>query len=180
MAGLSVIALRDLARDAILACGTRGFMRFSKEGEGLLVTDAADRCTDGGEALKAALSEAGFCCKRDGRLLRITPGDLLLERLCAGEGDVQVDWNSPLHPAQALAARLVREAYTPFDDSGKLLALETARLLWQPRDKALAGLAVIRAAAAVRMREGNRNGFNQTGRLIDHWCQEQMKGDDAR
>jgi len=180
MAGLSVIALRDLAREAMLACGARGFMRFALEGDGLLVTDAAARCEDGGAALCRALEDAGFDCQSDGRLLRITPGEYLLERLCTGEGAVQVDWSSPLHPAQALAARLVREAYTPFDDSGKQLALETVRLLWQPPDRVLSGLEGIRAAAAVRLREGNRNGFYQAGRLLDNWCQEQMKGDDVR
>jgi len=180
MAGLSVIALRDLAREAMLACGARGFMRFVQSGEGLLVTDAATRCEDGGAALSRALEDAGFDCRSDGRLMRVTPGDVLLERLCAGEGDDGIDWNSPLHPAQAFAARLMREAHAPLEDTGRALVLSAARLLWQPQDKVLAGLENIRAAVAVRMREGNRNGFYQAGRLLCNWCQEQMKGDDAR
>jgi hypothetical protein len=180
MAGLSVTGLRDLARGAMLSCGARGFVRFTKSGEGLLVTDAASRCEDGGSALTAALDEAGFSCRSDGGLLLITPGDALLERLCAGEDAPCIDWDSPLHPAQALAARLMREQHTQLDDSGRALVLLTARLLWQPQDKVLAGLMDIRALAAVHMREGNRNGFVQAGRLLHNWCQEQTKGDDAR
>ena len=180
MAGLSVTALRDLARGTMLSCGARGFMRFAKDGDALLVTDAAYRCEDGGDALTAALGEAGFICQSENRLLLITPGDALLERLCLGESDPIIDWDGPLHPAQALAARLMREERTPLDDSGRRLVLNAARLLWQPQDKVLAGLMDIRALAALRMREGNRNGFYQAGRLLCNWCQEQTKGDDAR
>ena len=74
--------LRDLAREAMLACGARGFVRFAREGDALLVCDAASRCEDGGDALFAALSEAGFSCRMEGALLMITPGDALLARLC--------------------------------------------------------------------------------------------------
>ena len=130
--------------------------------------------------MTAALGESGFVCQSDGGLLLITPGDALLERLCAGEDAPCIDWDSPLHPAQALAARMMRERCTPLDHSGRRLVLLTARLLWQPRDKVLAGLQDIRALAAVCMREGNRNGFYQAGRLLCNWCQEQTKGDDAR
>lgn len=180
MAGLSVIALRDLARQAMLSCGARGFMRFAKEGEGLLVTDAAARCEDGGAALYDALEAHGFVCRNGGQLTHVTPDDALLERLCAWEGGTRIDWDSPLHPAQSLAARLMRDTCEPLEDSGRQLVLETARLLWQPQDKVLSGLEDIRVMAAVRLREGNRNGFYQAGRLLCNWCQEQTKGDDAR
>ena len=55
-----------------------------------------------------------------------------------------------------------------------------ARLLWQPQDKVLSGLTELRALAATRLREHDRNGFYQTGRLLANWCLEQEKGDDAR
>ena len=57
--------------------------------------------------------------------------------------------------------------------------LSTARLLWQPEDRVLAGLADIRALTAVRLREGNRNGFYQTGALLANWCEALKKGEDA-
>lgn len=180
MAGLSVIALRDLAREAMLACGARGFMRFAQSCGGLLVTDAAARCEDGGAALWEELGARGFDCQSDGHLTRITPGDALIEQICTGHCDVRIDWDSPLHPAQALAARLMREKHEPLEDDGRALVLNTARLLWQPQDKVLAGLEDVRATVAVRLREGNRNGFYQAGRLLSNWCQEQTKGDDAR
>lgn len=179
MAGMSVPALRDRARAAMLSCGARGFMRFAQEGEGLLVTDAASRCGDGGAALTAALEQAGFACTRDGGLVRITPGDALLERLCASGGELAIDWESPLHPAQALAARLMREAHTPLSGAGRALVLSAARLLWQPEDRVLAGLADIRALAAVRLRTQNRNGFYQTGALLANWCEIRTKGEVA-
>lgn len=177
---MSVTGLRDLAREAMLSSGARGFMRFALEGDALLVTDAAARCADGGAAMREALMAAGFTCQSDGRLTLITPTDALLERLCVGEGYMRIDWDSPLHPAQALGVRLLREEYTPLDESGRRLVLETARLLWQPQDRVLAGLADIRAEVALRLRERNRNGFYQAGRLLCNWCQEQTKGDDAR
>lgn len=180
MAGMSVTGLRDLAREAMLSSGARGFMRFALEGDALLVTDAAARCEDGGAGLRDALVAVGFTCQSDGRLTLITPTDALLEQLCAGNGDMRIGWDRPLHPAQALAARLLREGYTPLDESGRRLVLETARLLWQPQDRVITGLADIRAEVAVRLRERNRNGFYQAGRLLCNWCQEQTKGDDAR
>lgn len=180
MAGLSVTGLRDLAREAMLSCGARGFMRFAKDGDALLVTDAACRCEDGGAALMQALCTQGFTCQSEDRLLLITPGNALLERLCAGEGEACISWDSPLHPAQALAVRLMREQHTPLDNSGRQLVLLTARLLWQPQDKVLSGLTELRAVAALRLREHNKNGFYQTGRLLANWCLEQEKGDDAR
>lgn len=180
MENLSVIALRGLAREAMLASGARGFMRFAREGNALLVTDAAVRCADGGAALRDALCRAGFVCRSEGALTYVTPCDGLLEQLCEGEGEAVIDWNSPLHPAQALAVRLMREAHAPLDDAGRQLVFCAARALWQPQEKVLAALSDVRALAAIHMREGNRNGFYQAGRLLCNWCQEQTKGEDAR
>lgn len=180
MAHLTVTGLRDLAREAVFACGGRGFVRFAREGDALLVTDAAARCEDGGEAMRSSLAAAGFICRTEGTLTLITPGDALLARLCQSAGAPAIDWESPLHLAQALAIRLMREEETALTDSGRSLVLTAARLLWQPQDKVLSGLEEIRALAAVRLREHDRNGFYQTGRLLANWCLEQMKEDDAR
>lgn len=180
MAHLTVKGLRDLARAAMLHSGARGFMRFAREGDALLVTDAAARCADGGAAMREALGAAGFICRQEGPLTLIAPGEALLARLCESAGELAIDWQSPLHPAQALAARLMREEETQLEGSGCSLVLMAARLLWQPQDKALSGLAELRASAAVRLREHNRNGFYQTGRLLANWCLEQEKGNDAR
>lgn len=180
MAHLTVIGLRDLARETMFACGARGFMRFAREGDALLVTDAAARCLDGGEAMREALTLAGFRCWMEGALTLIAPGDALLARLCESAGELAINWDSPLHPVQAFAARLMREQHTPLDNSGRQLVLLTARLLWQPQDKVLSGLAELRALAATRLREHDRNGFYQVGRLLANWCLEQEKGDDAR
>lgn len=171
--------LRDLAREAMLACGARGFVRFAREGDALLVCDAASRCEDGGEALICALSAAGFSCRRAGTLLQIVPRDALILQLCAGDALPFLDWNDPLHPAQALALRLMRETPAPLTPSGRALWMETARLLWQPKERVMAGLPLLRAMAAQRMREGDRNGFFEAGRLLGNWCCEQKKGSDA-
>ena len=180
MAHLTVTGLRDLARETMIACGARGFMRFAREGDALLVTDAAARCQDGGEAMREALTLAGFRCRAEGALTLIASGDALLARLCESTGELAMDWESPLHPVQAFAARLMREEETALTDSGCSLVLMAARLLWQPQDKVLSGLTELRALAATRLREHDRNGFYQTGRLLANWCLEQEKGDDAR
>lgn len=178
MAILSVTALRDLAREAMLHSGARGFMRFAREGDALLVTDAASRCADGGAALCDALWQAGFACCMQGGLLHIIPGDALLARLCArNAGDTRVAWDSPLHPAQAFANRLLREADAPLTQQGRRFILETARLCWQAQDQALAGLMPLRAQAARLLREKDRSGFAPAGRLLANWCEEQTKGD---
>lgn len=181
MENLSVTALRDLAREAMLASGARGFMRFAAQGPALIATDAAARCEDGGAALCRALEAAGFVCRMQGALVHITPGDALLMRLCEGDGCIcPIDWSSPLHPAQALAARLMREAELPLTQTGRALVLETARLCWQPQQKVLEGLLPLRAQIARMMREKERSGFALAGRLLANWTNEQMKGDDAR
>lgn len=180
MESLSVTGLRDLARGAMLESGARGFMRFAPEGGALLVTDAAGRCADGGAAMCAALEAAGFICESRGALTLLTPGDALLARLCAGEQLAQADWDSPLHPAMALALRLMREDAQPLSPAGRALVMDAARLCWQPREKALAGLAALRAQIALRLRAEDRNGLYQTGRLLGSWCMERVREENAR
>lgn len=172
MAG--VTALRDAARDALEAAGGRGFVRFLSQGDALLVSDANRR---GDEArLKAALENAGFSCEVREGLLHITPGDGLLLRLCGEQAKSQnVDWAHPLFEAQALAARLLWEERLALDEGGRRLVLSAARLLWQPREKVIQGLPVLRGRIAVCLREGKRSGLYETGRLLCGWLAENGK-----
>jgi len=50
--------------------------------------------------------------------------------------------------------------------------MDTARLLWQPKEKVLAGLSALRAGIAVRQREGKRSGLYEAGRLLCGWLEE--------
>ena len=178
MESLSVTILRNLARDTVFASGARGFMRFAAEGDVLLLTDAALRCEDGGIALAKALETAGFVCEPAGALLGIIPGDALIARLCAREGGVAIDWESPLHPAQALAARLMRSDSVEIPDMtarGRAFVLRTARMLWQPESRVLAQLSLLRAEAAALLREGDRSGLAPAGRLLANWTEERSE-----
>ena len=104
----------------------------------------------------------------------ITPGTQRLLTLCAAQPPQQAtNWESPLYQAQALAARLLDEAALPLDEGGKTLVLETARLLWQPREKVLSGLPALRARIAVRLREKERSGLHEAGRLLAGWLSQQ-------
>lgn len=171
---MNVTDLRNLAREALAACGARGFVRFVPEGGALLVTDAASRCADGGAALCGALAAAGFSCCGEGALLALTPDDALLAALCARtERTVRIDWDGPLHPAQALAAQLLRADALPFTDGGRTLVVETARLLWRPRPQVLAGLPALRAWRAALLRKRDASGFAPAGALLANWCDEQ-------
>ena len=167
--------MRNFARGAIADCVARGFVRFDDRGDCLLVTDAALRCGDGGMALRAALHAVGFVCKSSGALLGINPGDALLERLCARERGITIDWESPLHPAQALAVRLMRGETEALTEPGRNFVLRVARVLWQPQGRVLAQLADIRAEAAMLLRAGDRSGFAPAGRLLANWADEQAK-----
>ena len=133
----------------MLAAGARGFVRFAEEGDSLLVTDAAARCQDGGEALCAALCSAGFACRQEGSLLYLAPDDALLEQLCALRAAPQVDWESALHPVQAFASRILRAERTAMTPEGRAFVLRTAALLWQPEHRVLAGIAQLRQQAAI-------------------------------
>ncbi|MBR5288900.1 MAG: hypothetical protein IKU34_09995 [Clostridia bacterium] len=166
-----VTALRSEAREAILCAGGRGFVRFLSEGDALLISDAPRRSD--ADALIAALAVRGFdSCARDG-LLYITPGTQRLLTLCAAQPqEIIVNWDSARYDVQALCARLLGEAPLPLEGDGKRLVLETARLLWQPQDRVLAGLPALRAAVAVRLRERRRSGLHEAGRLLCGWLIE--------
>jgi len=169
MAG--VTQLRGEARDAIFAAGGRGFVRFLAEGEALLISDANRRGDE--KALARALEDAGFGCEIRGGLVHITPGDARLLRLCAAQPEQsEMDWESPLLEAAALAQRLLREKPLALDAGGRRLVMDTARLLWQPKEKVLAGLSALRAGIAVRQREGKRSGLYEAGRLLCGWLEE--------
>ena len=173
---MNVTDLRNLARGALASCGARGFVRFAPEGGALLVTDAALRCEDGGEALVRALAAAGFACRREGALLALTPDDALLAPLCAREGrTVPIDWDGPLHPVQTLAARLLRADALPLTDGGRALVIEAARLLWRPPEQVLAGLPGLRARAAALLRCHDTSGFAPAGAMLANWCDEQKE-----
>lgn len=173
MAG--VTRLRDAARNALLNAGGRGFVRFLSEGDALLVSDAPRRCGSEEEIarLVRGLEAEGFFCRvRDG-LMHITPGDALLLALCDAQPErIQVDWSHPLWEAMALCGRLLRERPLALDADGRRMLIETARILWQPKDKALAGLTALRARAAALLRSGKRSGLYETGRLLCGWLEE--------
>lgn len=171
---MRVTDLRDLVRQTILDSGARGFVRFAPGGNALLVTDAPGRCADGGALLLREMERAGFSCWMDGVLGYILPGDALLGALCERKDDhTPVDWSDPLHPAQALANRLLREAKTALTEHGRALLMETARLLWQPQAQVMAGLDTIRARVAAMLREGERSGLFEAGALLANWCEDQ-------
>ena len=170
MAG--VTALRDAAREAIFSAGGRGFVRFLLQGDALLVSDAPRRCADEAQIVRA-LEKAGFSCRIADGLAQMTPGDELLLALCGAQPDaIAIDWESPLFGAQALCARLLRETPLELDEGARRLIVETARLLWQPGDRALVGMDALRARIAVRLREGKRSGLHEAGRLLCGWLEE--------
>lgn len=166
------LALRGVAREAMIGAGGRGFVRFLPAGEALLVTDAPRRCGD--EAALARLISAmeakGFACGVQDGLLTLTPGDALLDALARARAAAPVDWDDPLHPAQELAARWLRAARGPFTAAGRRLAIETLRLIWQPRARVLDGLDALRAQSAQMLRNRDRSGMAQAGALLADWC----------
>ena len=170
MARLTAIALRDMARTALLSAGGRGFVRFLDQGA-LLVSDVLRRCEDDAakKRLTDALTQAGFeSCEQDGLLL-ITPADVLLAQIAADACDV--DWESPLHGAQALAKRWLareRKALTP---AGRQLMLDCLRMTWQ--DRVVDYLRQLSAQAAVMQRSGDTSGFYEVGAVLANWCNEQ-------
>lgn len=170
---MNVTLLRDRARGVLDEQGARGFVRFAAEGP-LLVTDAATRCADGGLALVDGLTRAGFACCDAGGLLGLTPDGALLAHLCARQTrSVAIDWDGPLHPAQALAARLLRAPdASPMTDAGRALCVETARLLWRSEAQVLAGLLPLRARVAALLRARDTTGFACAGALLANWCDE--------
>ncbi len=176
MAG--VTALRDAARAAVLRAEGRGFVRFLSQGEALLISDAPRRCQSAQELarLTDALCAAGFSCRIEDGLAYLLPQRETLLALCDAQPEVvSIDWDGPLFEAQALCARLLRERQAQVGEDGMGLLVDAARLLWQPGDKALAGLAALRAKMAAMLRKGERGGLYETGRLLCGWLAEREK-----
>lgn len=183
MARVTAIRLRDAARAAMLDGHGRGFMRFLPEGHALLATDALRRCADEAacERLLKAVRAAGFACTARCGLLELNPGDAVLAGLSHGEGrTVHVDWESPLHPAQALAGRFLSEKPLPMTDAGRQLVLEALRLTWQGEDRLLSGLPLLRAQAAVMLRSGDRSGMREAGAILAEYCEQEWESGAGR
>ncbi|MGN0776628.1 MAG: hypothetical protein ACI4MM_08130 [Candidatus Ventricola sp.] len=174
MARLTALRLRDRAREAVLAAGGRGFVRFLPAGGALLATDAIRRCAEDAArtALADALAQAGFVCEVRGGLLELTPADEVLFSPDCGEG-MAVDWESPLHPAQALAVRFLAKKRQPLTAAGRQLVMETLRLTWQTPDRLLSGLPTLRAQAAVMQRKGDLSGLHEAGALLREFCEQE-------
>ena len=177
MARVTAVRLREQARGAMLAAGGRGFVRFLPAGGALLATDAIRRCEDDTSRarLTDALAQAGFACGMRSGLLEMTPTDDVL-LVPGGEERVAVDWESPLHPAQALARRFLANAQQPLTPAGRRLILETLRLTWLAPDRVLSGLPALRAQAAVMLRRGDRSGLHEAGALLKEFCEQEQGG----
>ncbi|MBQ2948280.1 MAG: hypothetical protein IJD94_04815 [Clostridia bacterium] len=172
MACLTAQALRSRAREAVLSAGGRGFVRFCAEDDALLVTDAVRRCGSEAQktALMKALADAGFSVREEAGLLRLAPVDALLDALDMTQETQETDWDSPLHPAQALAKRLLTGGKTPLTDAGRRLVYLSLRLTGEPGKDVLSGLGAIRAQAAVMLRTGDRSGMRLCGAVLWNWC----------
>ena len=173
MARVTALSLRAAAREAMLAAGARGFMRFLPPGGALLATDAVRRCGSDAEktALTSALKAAGFdCCEKNG-LLMLTPIDVLLCGVACGEADV-IDWTSPLHRTQALGLGWTRKKKKPLTQEGRQLIIEALRLSWQQPKQTEEGLDALRARAAVMLRRRDDSGFYEAGAVLLDWCDQ--------
>jgi len=173
MARVKAVALRTAAREAMLAAGGRGFVRFLPAGGALLATDAVRRCESEAQraALESALEAAGFAvCERDGLLL-LTPLDALLRGICH-DADAVIDWASPLHRVQALGAGWIRRPKRPLTQDGRQMIIEALRLNWLPPKQAKDGLDTLRARAAVMLRRGDDSGFHEAGAVLLDWCNQ--------
>ena len=173
MARVTALSLRNAAREAMLAAGGRGFVRFLPLGGALLVTDANRRCADENEkaALIGALEHAGFDCCARGGLLELTPQDDVLCRIGYDE-EAEIDWSSPLHPVQALGRRWHNREKQPLSDAGRQLILEALRLSWQPVGKTQEGIEMLRAQGAVMQRTGDTSGMHEAGAILLDWCNQ--------
>lgn len=175
MEAVIAVSLRDRARAAMLENGGRGFMRFAPEGNALLATDALRRCEDQTQrtALIAALEGCGFVCREDCGLLLLHPNDEWIGMLQAKAPDIQVDWNSPLHPVQALAARWAAQPAAALTEAGRRLVADTLRLTGLPGGRVTEGLDALRAQAAVMLRSGDRSGMCAAGCVLWDWCEKE-------
>ena len=161
--------MRALARETVLACGGRGFMRFADGGDALLVCDAARRCTEEEAARMAdALAAQGFLVRMEDGLMLIAPGDELIGKITAKPR--QVRWDAPEASLQALAERLLGVPKMPLTAAGRALVNESLRLTGRPGEDVLAGLDAIRAQAAVMLRSGDRSGMHEAGAILSIWC----------
>ena len=175
MARVTALSLRAAAREAMLAAGGRGFMRFLPPGGALLATDAIRRCSGEEErmALQDALAQAGFACRECSGLLHLSPADEVLSGI-TGHGNGAVDWESPMHPAQALALRWVQRGKRPLTDDGRQLIMEALRISWAAEDPG--ELKALRAQAAVMLRQGDVSGFHESGVIVFEWCNSMCGG----
>ena len=177
MARVTAPDLRAAAREAMLAAGGRGFMRFLPPGGALLATDAVRRCESDAQkrAMIDGLSEAGFDCSEQDNLLMITPKDALLGSIVCEEKQ-EINWASPLHGVQALGVLWSRKQKRPMTQDGRQLILEALRLSWQPIKQAAAGMDALRMRAAVMLRRGDDSGFHEAGAVLLDWCKRETGG----
>lgn len=165
VSGNPAVALRSLAREAVLLAGGRGFVRFLPPGGALLATDAPCRASrEQAEAIVRALREAGFACETSGALLLLTPRDALLTAV--PETKTAVDWAEEAYAAQALALRWQERPALPLTPAGRRLVLETLRLIWQPRSHVYRGIDALRGRAAVMLRGGDASGLHEAGAYL--------------
>lgn len=174
MARLTPEGLRAAAREAIFSAGGRGFVRFGPPGGCLLVSDAGRRA-ETTEPMEAALRAAGFVCEAKAGMLLIDPADELLSGIRAETGNAPTDWEGGLYPAHALADRWLRQEKRGLTPEGRQMILETLRLLWQPEENVISGLAALRIRAAVMMRTHDTSGLYESGALLSGRCRELSK-----
>lgn len=183
VSGNPALLVRALAREAVLGAGGRGFVRYLPPGGALLATDALARAADAAQEkrLMGALTAAGFVCAVQGPLVGLTPTDALLLRV-SGEAaqPVMIDWDGPLAPAQALAVRWMKKPRLPLTRAGRVLTMETLRLLWQPEKQVLSGLGGLRALAAQNLRAGDASGAHEAGCCLSAWLEQAAQNEEER
>ncbi|MBQ4266506.1 MAG: hypothetical protein IJB85_13455 [Clostridia bacterium] len=174
MACITAAALRRAAREAMLACGGRGFVRFPDADHALLVTDAIRRCADDAQrsALTAALEEAGFACEVREGLLYLAPQDHWLAQIDCAPARA-IDWSGELHSVRALAMRWLDRERQSLTCAGRQLVLDALRLTWKDRSHVLAGLGGLRAQAAVMQRNADTSGLYEAGAVLLNWCDDE-------
>jgi len=175
MARVTAISLRDAAREAMIAAGGRGFVRFLPPGGALLATDANRRCRDESDkaALCAALACVGFVCAEQDGLLALTPADCMLGEI-AYDGDRPMDWDSELHQAAALGLRWMSKEKRPLTDAGRQLILEALRMSSQRQPST--GVDALRTRGAVMQRTGDISGMHEAGAILLDWCSRSEGG----
>lgn len=161
----------------MLAVGGRGFMRFAPDEDALLATDAIRRCADETQRkkLKDELDASGFVCVERSGLLLLLPKDFLIAKMGERSEDVQIDWMHPEHPAAALAQRWIKQPQMALTGAGRQLVLCTLRLTGQPGGRVLDGLDMLRAHAAVMLRQGDRSGMREAGCILHQWCERETE-----